>query len=97
MTDHHHHNGPTVVETERDSSAGLIVGVLVALLIVFLIWLFLFGPMNIRGGDDVDENGDVTNIENEGDEGDTDVNIDQPGDTTGDTGDTGGTGDTTSP
>ena len=98
MTDHHHHDGPTVVETERDSSAGLIVGVLVALLIVFLIWLFLFGPMNIRGGDDVDGNGDVTNIENEGDEGDTDVNIDQPGDTTDDTGgDTGGTGDTTSP
>jgi len=93
MTDHHHHDGPTVVETERDSSAGLIVGVLVALLIVFLIWLFMFGPMNIRGDDVDDNNGDVTNIR-EGDEGDTDtdVNIQEPADDTG--GDTGNTGDT---
>ena len=91
MTDHHHHDGPTVVETERDSSAGLIVGVLVALLIVFLIWLFMFGPMNVRDDAVDDNNGDVTNIENEGDEGDTDVNIQEPADDTGGTGDTGGT------
>ncbi len=97
MTDHHH--GTTVVETERDSSAGIIVGVLVALLIVFLIWLFLFGPMNVRDtDDDVDSDApNVTNVE-EGDEGDTNVDIQNPdtGGETGDTtGDTGGSGETT--
>lgn len=90
--DHHHETGTTVVETGRDSSTGIIVGVLVALLIVFLIWLFLFGPLNMRSTDDVDNNPDVTNIE----EGDTNVDVNQPdtgGDTTG--GDTGGSGQTT--
>ncbi len=69
-----HGHGTTVVE-ERDSSAGIIVGVLIAVLVLFLLWVFFFSGW-VGGGTDVesDRDGTVTNIE---EEGDTQINVPQ--------------------
>lgn len=69
---HHHHDRETVVE--RDSSTGLIVGIVVALLVLFLIWAIFFSGWVMDR--DVDDNG-TTNIEQR-EEGDTDIDIVDP-------------------
>lgn len=93
---HHHHDREVVVE--RDSSAGLVIGIVVALLVLFLIWAIFFSGWVING----DEAEAPTNIEQR-EEGDTNIDITDPdqgdqteeGTTDGTTDDT--TNDTTQP
>jgi hypothetical protein len=85
---HHHHDREREVVVERDSSAGLVIGIVVALLVLFLIWAIFFSGWVI----DRDEAETPTNIEQR-EEGDTDIDIIDPGE--GDQTDGGTTDDTT--
>lgn len=43
-----HTHGTTVVE-ERDSSAtGLVIGIVIAAVVVFMVWMFMWGPWSSR-------------------------------------------------
>ncbi len=68
---HAHHDSGTTVVTDREGMSGVVMGILAAVLVVFLIWLFAFsGVVFDRGSGG---QGGTTNIEQnvEGDSGGT--------------------------
>lgn len=71
MHTHHRHGGTTIVESDSDSSSGIVIGVIVAFLVLFLIWLFAFSGW-VGSDQDVNRGQGTTNIEREGD---TNVNV----------------------
>lgn len=96
---HQHHDREVVVE--RDSSAGLVIGIVVALLVLFLIWAIFFSGWVINGDEaeaptDIEqrEEGDI-NIIDDPDQGDQTEDGTTDGTTDDTTNDT--TNDTTQP